>query len=414
MAPHRAFTALAQDRSGVTALMTGLLLTLSLGFAATAIDLGAAYSAKRSAQNAADSAAFSAANGEMAGAANVSDQARAVAAQYGFADGTGGVTVAVNTPPASGGFTSNAQAVEVVVTRPQARFFAGFLAAGPGTVRGRAVAVAGVNGDACVLALDPVAAGAALDTGTANVNLMGCSLFANSSSSTALTMKGGSVMSAQSVGLVGAASIANNSSLTTVAGLKTGQAPMPDPYANVAIPAHAAGCNYNGSLPNHVTNSGAPVVICNGVSINAGQAVTLDPGVYIVDGGSFTLNGGGTLNGSGVTIILTGGATVSVNGGANVNITAPTTGPTAGLAFFGDRTASQANNKFNGGSTQAIQGAIYFPSQTVTFTGGSSSASGCTQLLAADVKFSGNATLQINCAGTGVKTIGGVTTKLVE
>jgi len=414
MAARRPIAALAQDRSGVTALMTGLLLTVGLGFTAMAIDLGVGYGAKRSAQNAADSAAFSAANGEMAGAGNVGDQARAVAAQYGFADGANGVSVTVNTPPASGGFTGNAQAVEVVVSRPMARFFAGFLGAGPGTVAGRAVAVAGVNGDACVLALDPVASGAALDVGTANVNLIGCSLFANSSNAAALTMKGGSTMRAQSVGLVGGASIANNSSLTTVGGLKIGQSPIADPYAGVQIPAHGAGCDYNGTLPSHVTNSGAPVVICNGVSLNAGQSVTLDPGVYIVDGGSFTVNGGATLNGAGVTIILTGGATVSINGGAVVNLTAPTSGPTAGLAFFGDRSAAQANNNFNGGSTQTIQGAIYFPSQTVTFAGGSSTSSGCTQLLADDVKFAGNAALQINCAGTGVKAIGGVATKLVE
>ena len=413
MAQPRHPAQLLQDRAGVTALMTGLLLTLALGFAATAIDLGAAYSAKRSAQNAADSAAFSAANGEMAGATNVAEQARAVTAEYGFTDGTGGVAVAVNTPPTAGAFTSNAQAVEVIVSRPQARFFAGFLGVGAGTVRGRAVAVAGVKGNACVLALDPVASGAALDTGTATVNLMGCSLFANSSNAAALTMKGGSTMSAQSVGLVGGASIANNSSLTTVAGLKINQAAVPDPYAGLQIPAHGT-CDYNGSLPNHVTNLSGVVVICNGASINSGQSVALDPGVYIVDGGSFTVNGGATLTGVGVTIILTDGATISVNGGANVSIVAPVSGPTAGIAFYGDRAGGQANNNFNGGSTQSIQGAIYFPTQTVTFTGGSSSVSGCTQLLAADVKFSGNAVLQINCAGAGVKAIGGVATKLVE
>jgi hypothetical protein len=174
----------------------------------------------------------------------------------------------------------------------------------------------------------------------------------------------------------------------------------------------------NVTLPPVPTN-GAPYVSCGGLSVNAGQTVTLQPGVYIINGGSLTVNGGGALQGVGVTIILTSStganyATVSLNGGAVVSLTAPTSGPTAGLAFFGDRRAGQANNNFNGGSTQTIQGAMYFPSQTVTFTGGNSSSSGCTQLLASDVKFAGNATLQIDCAGTGVKAIGGVATKLVE
>ena len=81
---------------------------------------------------------------------------------------------------------------------------------------------------------------------------------------------------------------------------------------------------------------------------------------------------------SGTTIVLTsstssGYATANINGGATLNLTAPTTGATMGLAFFQDRnapTAGTSANTFNGGGTQNIVGAIYFPNQGVTYAGG--------------------------------------------
>jgi hypothetical protein len=84
--------------------------------------------------------------------------------------------------------------------------------------------------------------------------------------------------------------------------------------------------------------------------------------------------------------------------------------------FYQDRNApSSGSDVFNGGSTQVLSGAVYFPNQTLTFTGGSStSTSGCTELLAGSVLFEGNSSLALNCAGTGVKTAGTLPVRLVE
>jgi hypothetical protein len=74
-----------------------------------------------------------------------------------------------------------------------------------------------------------------------------------------------------------------------------------------------------------------------------------------------------------VTIIFTTStgsnyATASISGGFIVPITAPTSGPLAGLAFFQDRNApTSGSDSFSGGSTQNITGTIYFPSQNMTF-----------------------------------------------
>jgi hypothetical protein len=85
-----------------------------------------------------------------------------------------------------------------------------------------------------------------------------------------------------------------------------------------------------------------------------------------------------------------------------VNLTAPTSGATAGLAFFQDRNApTGVDNNFTGGSTMNIEGAIYLPNETVNFAGGAATGGGCTQIVADEVAFKGNANLEANCTGKG-------------
>src|SRR5581483_4688637 len=158
-------------------------------------------------------------------------------------------------------------------------------------------------------------------------------------------------------------------------------------------------------------------VFCNGFSLAGNSSVNLAAGTYIIDRGQFHIGGGSSITGSGVTIILTSStgsdyATAQIDGGAIVTISAPTTGPLAGLAFFQDRNAPAStgsnSNKFTGGTTQNITGAIYFPNQNVTFNGGTSTggAAMCTQLVALTINFNGNSTFNNNCAGTGARGIG--------
>jgi hypothetical protein len=148
--------------------------------------------------------------------------------------------------------------------------------------------------------------------------------------------------------------------------------------------------------------------------------VTLSPGTYIIDRGSFAVAGGATVSGNGVTIVLTdsGGTTpaiVSINGGATINLSAPTSGATAGLAFMQDHNGTQGTiNKFAGGTTQNIEGAIYFPKETVQFAGGTQTGNGCTQIVSDEIDFVGNANLESNCSGKGTQNIGGSSSKLVE
>jgi hypothetical protein len=241
-------------------------------------------------------------------------------------------------------------------------------------------------------------------------------------------MSGGATINALSAFITGGYVTSGGASLNTTPtpnAISTGVSPISDPYAGVAIPSYS-GCNqtsYNlsGGASKTLTAGSGAYVFCNGLNLSGGASLTLNPGVYVINGGSLNLSGGTTLNATGgVTIVLTsstgsGYATANISGGATVNITAPTSGPTAGLAFFQDRNApSTGTDSFSGGATQAITGAIYFPDQAVNYSGGAATGgSNCTQLVAYTMSFSGGSSFNNNCAGAGTAAIGSAT-KMVE
>jgi Flp pilus assembly protein TadG len=410
---------LAQSTEGATAVVVGLVFTGLVGFAGLGTEVGLWYQTHRAMQAAADSAALGAAVAlGTGGPKTIVTEAKATLAKYGYVDDIGGVTVTVNNPPTSGAYNGVANAVEVIVQQPQnALFSAVFLSASP-TISGRAVALQGAAANGCVLALDTGAKAATFGNGTTNVNLTGCQLDVNSNSSAALTLVGGAEITTDSANIVGG--VSGMSGLTTVNGVRTGAVPVADPYANVALPSYQ-GCDHsNFSAKSGVTLS--PGTYCGGIKVNAGASVELNPGVYVLDQGSLSVAGNATVSGEGVTVVMTSStgsnpATASIHGGATLDITAPTTGPTAGIAFFQDRTGTPGTiNDFSGGTTQNISGAIYFPTETITFAGGTNTGNNttCIQLIADEIDFKGNANLAINCTGKGVKSIGGSTAKLVE
>jgi hypothetical protein len=423
---RRWFAAWTRDRSGAVTVTVALALSALVGFAALGTEVAGWYVTKRNMQGAADSAAYSAALAKAAGAptAYYVSEAKSVAASYSYIDGANQVTVSVNSPPASGNHTADSTAVEVVITRSQPLALASlFLQASP-TLQARAVAFLGASG--CVLALDRGDVTDVTDTGNTTLNLIHCNIYVNSPATSALRLVGGAVINAHAAYISGNYTTSGQAALNTTAGTHTGAPPVDDPYADVQIPSYS-GCNSNnysltgGRSQTFTPGSSGVWVFCGGFEVKGNSSVTFQPGVYIIDGGSFSVAGGSSISGSGVTIIFTsssgtGYATAAVAGGATVNITAPTSGPLAGLAFFQDRNApASGSDQFTGGATQNIVGAIYFPNQNVTFAGGTTTGGAkCTQLVALTVTFNGNAAFNSDCPGTGVRGVGTSAIQLVE
>jgi hypothetical protein len=156
-----------------------------------------------------------------------------------------------------------------------------------------------------------------------------------------------------------------------------------------------------------------PGTYCGGITIpasNPATTTTMEPGLYIMTNnggtaGNFTVSSSqASVSGTGVTIFLTGngGANIKIQGGSTATLTAPTSGETQGIVFWNAGTTSSAKNQVTGGSSGSITGAIYAPSEEVDYTGGSSTGTGCTQIVADIVQLSGGSYFQHNCANTGV------------
>src|SRR6266853_756053 len=236
-------------------------------------EVAAWYTTKQTMQGAADAAAFTAttALGKGASIAQLTTEAKSVAGNYNFVDGTASVTVTVNSPPVSGSYAGKSTAVEVIVSQPQAPMVSGlFMSSGP-TIQARSVAAAVTTGSGCVVALDKGDVVDVTDSGNTILNLNACSLYINSNDSAALTMTGGAIIDAGAAYIVGGVSTANGAQLDTTKGTYTHTAPINDPYANVNIPSYS-GCGaqptFSGSTPTVLNATGTtPYVFCNGLSL---------------------------------------------------------------------------------------------------------------------------------------------------
>ena len=406
-----------RDRRGNYAIISALLSPVLVGSAGLATEGGLWLYVHQTLQGAADSGALSAATlYSLNTSKNLKDQAKSVVATYGYVDGAAGTAVTVNRPPATGSYTGNNKAIEVIVTTTRPRLLSALFSSTPVTLYGRAVALPGNNGTGCVLSLNALASGGVTSKGTSGINLNACSVYDNSSNSSALVNSGSATIDALSVNVVG--NISGGSGITASQGINTGTSPASDPYASVVMPPFS-GCDHNNmTVKNTVTLD--PGVYCNGLQLNAGANVTLNPGVYYMDRGSLQVAGGASITGTGVTIIFTSStgsnyASATINGGATVAITAPPTGPLAGLAIFGDRNMPISTTfKFNGGAGQVMGGAVYLPKGTLDYAGGANTNTNCTQVIADTITFVGNSKLAVNCAGYGTKPIGTSVASLVE
>lgn len=411
------FGRLGRDRSGNYATIFALLSPVLLGVAGLSTEGGMWLYKHQSLQGAADSAAISAANlYTLNSSKDLNPQADAVAASYGYVAGTNGTVVTVHRPPVSGNYKSNNKAIEVIVSIPQQRLLSAIFSSTAITIKGRAVALGGNNGNGCVLSLNKSASGSTSTQGTSNIVLSGCSLYDNSSNGTALVNGGSATITADAVNVVGG--LSGSSGITATNGVNQGVSAIPDPYAAVNPPSFS-GCDAT-NLSVKTTQTLYPGVYCNGLQLNAGANVTLSPGIYYIDRGTLQVNGGAMLSGTGVTIVFTSStgsnyATASINGGATLNLTTPSTGATAGIVLFGDRHIPlDTTFKFNGGASQIFGGAIYLPTAAVNYSGGASGSTNCTQLIGDMVTFSGNANLAVNCSSLGTKPIGVSLASLVE
>lgn len=379
--------------------MTVLIAAATVILAAAAglaIDIGSFRNVRERMQTAADSAAIAAVQG--IGSNSWQQSARNDAARNGFTSGAKGVEIDVYHPPASGDYANNADYVQVVISQPQPTYFIRVLGIDAVNVSVNSVAHKG-SGPNCVYVLDPNSdptLGTMTASGGAAITAS-CGIIVDSPSSTALTASGGGTsIKASQIAIVGGWDTNSGASITPTP--KTGIIPGDDPLAYIPEPS-AGNCIKQGNY--HVTGGTlSPGTYCGGITMNAGAVITMSPGVYYINGGGLTINGGANVQGSGVTIYNSFDGNhkyqgISIAGSASVALSAPTSGPLEAILFFQDRSVSDGSpgSSIGGGAAQSYEGALYFPTTSLTYSGGSSTSAKYTIIVADTFTASGGITL---------------------
>lgn len=445
------FRTLTAERRGSVAVMIAVMAAVLIAVASLAVEIGMALKTQRQMQLAADDAATAAMSAELTNFPLNWQQEG-----YGAADGNGfggsswgkppdclSVTAATRPwiyvgVPCDGPHTGNSDYVEAFLEMDFPLRLAKVLFGNNFVLHGRAVATS-TTITGCVAVLDPTDPKSLWLNGTSvQASMQGCDIFVDSNAAGAAQTSGNPTLTCDKM-YVGGTSIPDpiTSGCPTVENAQ----PVGDPYQNVQVPTTPSCAGAKSATVKMGVQPGCytDITVKNGT-------MGLCPGLYIINGqngvsaqttnatlkslsndptqvnnydASFSTHCPGN-TGSGVTIVLTGSSPskigqVSFTAQANIYLTAQKcsstnctvngvaypTGIPSEMLFYQDRSASTATcqppgknlNNFQAGSTQVLEGILYFPSGCVNYQGSSTSTVSCFQIISWTLGLAGGAIL---------------------
>jgi hypothetical protein len=387
------------SRRGAVAPFVALCLIALMSMVAIALDGGMLLDRRRSCQAAADSAAMAAAenlyynwqaNSGTDPKGDAAAEAKANASANGFNNDGVSSIVTVNIPPLTGNFAGQAGYAEVIIQYNLPRGFSGILGSGDMPVKARAVArglwVPFNNG---IIVLHPTAADALFANGNGSTPVKGANIIVDSNNSMAAVTVGNAVIS--DVGK-GTYIVGNNPGYSGnfQGTVLTGQYPVPDPLAYLPQPNPATMTVQ--TVPSGTSITLNPGEYVGGLSFSGQTSVTMQPGIYYMQGGSFSFSGQGTLTATGVMIFSDQG--LSVTGQGAVTWSPPTSGIYKGISYFQSRT-STATALVAGNGLYNVTGTFYVAGG-LTDLQGNGDASIASQVVTLLMQSGGNGVTNIN------------------
>jgi hypothetical protein len=458
---QKGLLAFLRDRRGATAALFAVMLTALLGMAGLGVDVGIWYTLKRQYQSAADAAALSGAM-ELAagrGQADIRRLAKYAATHNMTSDAASALTVAtgcitpsvnqicVNNPPQfsppSLPCYQNSYCVEAILAESGPSIFPRIVGYdSPIIIRTRAVA-GFHNIPTCMLALDPLGTDLSFGGGNGNLNAPNCAFMSDSiDPAQSILLNGNVTMNIGAIDTAGGYTLNGGGSGTISPLIATNVLSVTNPYDSVTINPLTGSipttCATTGTFGSGVTQTISPTVkYCGGLIFQSGSNITLQPGIYYIDGGTMVGNNftgleidpGATVNGSGVTFVLTsinpaygnkagsiqitGGSGSLAPPGANSGLLQPSAAASAGLLIFQDPNTSpnsDPNTITTGGwpcsSSLSLTGAVVTKYTQDALQGNQTAAcSTCTDFIASSFTFSGTLYLDASgCSSVGAET----------
>ncbi|MBW3558887.1 MAG: hypothetical protein KY449_03825 [Proteobacteria bacterium] len=353
-----------RDRSGNVAVMFALAVFMLLALGGGAFTVVRVNAAATRLQDAADGAALAGAvesHSLGASEADVRDAAdrwaaSALSNDAGF-DGPAVTTVAL----------AKSLPTEVTVSMVQTvdTLFAGVIGVEKITLKRRATAVAGAPRLTCLHVLDPDASRALMLQGNPTLEAPNCVVQVNSAAGDGLHAWGSPSARSEATFLAGGSARLRGWSPAPV----NNQPQRADPLATRMVwPVPTGQClQQDGYRP--VLQPGH---YCAGLQIGrGGRGSRLEPGLYVVRSGGVHVQGPGSV-GDGVTIVmLDPSAEFNMQGGSSsLKLSAPTSGPWAGIAVAARPGPGAPNSTLQG--DLRLQGTLYLPGHHLKLQGSAS------------------------------------------
>jgi Flp pilus assembly protein TadG len=411
------------ERRGTVATMFAFLTPVLMGSLALGFETSNWYVTKRNEQNAADAAAIAASTN---GGANYAAEAKAVAANYGFVDGTNNVTVTASNSATcpTGGNTCYSVTITNLVPlylSQMVGYSGNTTANGSNQVSLSAVAIAKQGTQQrqyCLLALDTVGTDLTSNGGP-QADFSGCSVMSNSSAvchgSNLNADYGDAHLTSNNCGVI------PESNVPIVA----------DPYVGLAANIPANTCSSYPQEPSQHSDPDLPssnlwsgskslsgnVQMCGDMKLTGDVTIDAPAGaVLVIENGQLDTNGHTlrTANGSALTVVFSGTNngntyTHAPTGGGTLDIQAPTSGPWSGAALYQDPSLTNGVDISAAGNspTWDITGLVYLPHSNVTFSGivnKSSNGSSCFAMVASNITINGTGAIVAHggCAAGGL------------
>lgn len=325
----------------------------------------------------------------------------------------------IEPPPTAGSFAGNPRAVRVILNSQQTLPFWSFFTNSSPSLQAVATAAIVRVGRFCMVSLEEGTAPGINVTGNAELNL-GCGMATNSRATQAISATGSSRITSNPITAVGG--ITPSDHFTGATEFNPYASEQTDPLAALPDPVRPAGACPSLTVQPNQTETISPGCYA-GMTLRGN--VTLEPGTYFIDGGSFDASSQAVITCNGCTIILSSSNAVSnpasiagleINGGAQLNMSAPQSGTYAGVLFYQDRRAPLLNDiRINGHASGSLNGAMYLPRAELRMNGSSGMNTQCFQLVARRLNFSGSMDIQNNCPpGGGSQAFSADVVRLVE
>jgi Flp pilus assembly protein TadG len=380
-----------RDDAGVAAVLFALAAPLLIGAMGLAAELSYWRFHQRGMQNAADAAAIAAATN---GGSTYAAEAKAVAAQFGFQDGSGNIAVTVTNPTTAAGCTSKCYDVQIsdklpllltsivgfrgntTIVSSTSSGVSQLSTVAAMSMQGTSIATSGPAYKYCIIALGTSGVTDITANGAQKADLGGCNIVSNANA----TCNGGNLNAGivDAYGTIKGCGTTQNSNMRPL---------MADPYASFATSIPSDTCNSvypqepasknSPALPTSNQWSGAYTI--SGYKVACGDQqltgnTTITGGVLVIENGQLDTNGY-TLTGNPLTIVFAGSNSASYQhvptGGGGLNIAAPTSGTWSGVAIYQapSLTTNVSVSSAGNSPTWNISGLVYLPHSSVTLSG---------------------------------------------